>query len=337
MAPRFLIVAVTALALAPRGRAEEPSVGALVQTARFAPQSRAAELAIERLAQLGGSGWKALSALCGDPHPSLARAAAHALARCEGTESQALIWKAYSRADEESVRSVLAMGLARAYPEREKALLDRVRKELLGAPELLRTLSERGLPSEKLAPLLGVEGVAEMAHRLLCARGEPPPPDALRALGRVVARRGLVPQECRTYAARFAAAPDFDLLRAVAARLAPEEADDVRIGAHCLLCVISGIDQIADREVWRSWIATAEESYEAPPAYNKGVVAAAVARAVHHLRQDLLDDGLAIWPGWRSERQSRRRCSALTAPVTQACRPSRTASRPIPLHCWPWR
>lgn len=294
---RLLGAAACLLALASGTEAEEPPVDGLVQTARFAPRSRAAELAIERLSRQGPPGWKALAALCCDEEPAAARAAARALAGCEEPRSRALAWKAYSRAGDESVRAELAQGLARAYPEHEEALLERIEDDLPRASELLAELARRGLPSARVLPFLAVEGVAEAAYEVLRARGEPPAADAITVAARVVARRSLAPVACRAYAARFAADPDFHLLGAVAECLAPEEDEAVRTGAHCLLSVVSGLEKRADRELWRPWIAAPRERYTPPPSFNRGAVAAAVARAVRFLLRDLREDGLAVWPG----------------------------------------
>ena len=281
--------------------AAEPPVPELVRAVRFAPRSRAAALAVERLARCGPAGWKALATIALNPEYGIARAAARALVGGREPARLELAWKTYLRAKAEHVRADLALGLAQAYPKHESALLARLREGRPGAPELLTALAERGLPSGEIVRCLGVEATAEAACNALRIRGEPPDPAQMETLGRVVARRGLAPAECLAFAARFAAAPDFTLLEVVALRLAADESEAVRVGAHCLLCQVSGIDQPADRDLWCSWIAAAKDRYQAPPAFTPGCVAAAVARAVHYLRQDLLDDGLAIWPGWEPD------------------------------------
>jgi hypothetical protein len=103
-------------------------------------------------------------------------------------------------------------------------------------------------------------------------------------------------QKCRTYAVRFAKDPSWTLVGAVA-RLLKSDDEGQRRRAHWILLTLSGLDMAPDYDLWRSWIAAKSEGYKRPDPVAPGLVAAAVLRGVHFLRQDVADDGICTHRG----------------------------------------
>jgi len=105
------MAALLALWIASPLVAQEPSVKALLATVRYAPQSKAAALAIERLAGRGPAGWNALGKIVRDfaaRDESVALLAARALVADAGEERSGIIEATHRKVKIESVRRVLA-------------------------------------------------------------------------------------------------------------------------------------------------------------------------------------------------------------------------------------
>ncbi|MHC4861234.1 MAG: hypothetical protein ACYTDY_14215, partial [Planctomycetota bacterium] len=284
------------LVLGARGLAappEEPPAATLADTVRWDPHGKSAGLALRMLSRRGHEGFRVLGALARELEREDLDAAlrvAHALAGGGEAPRREVAKAAYLKTKNESIRAVLALCLARGYPENAEMLHRRLGEGVPGAAELLRALAERGLPLEELERALSVRSLAPIAHEILRARGESPATESLLPLARKITPRGLDPDDCRRFAEEFAKAPYFPLLAALA-RLLEGTDENTKVGAHCLLQTASGLDLPPDRLMWESWVEARRESYVPPEDLSPGMIGAAVARAVRYLRRDLLRDG----------------------------------------------
>ncbi len=280
--------------------AEEPSVSGIVRTVRFHPDGEPSGIGLRMLSRKGEPGWKALSGLVvslAKEHPEVSVHAARALAEGAEPERLAHAAHAYSRCKDDSVRAVLAYGLAFRFADHRKLLLRHMRLNKPGARAVLVVLAPKVLSEKELRRYLKIPDLAPVAYAALRGRNLRVQPKELLAWARVISLACLRPAACRGWADRDPT--DFTILEAIALVLAEpgpgDNNESVRDGAACLLMTVSGKKLPRDRDIWRSWLTARRDRYKKPSAGSPGEIAAAVVRGARLIRLDLIDDGRCLW------------------------------------------
>ncbi|MHC4934274.1 MAG: prenyltransferase/squalene oxidase repeat-containing protein [Planctomycetota bacterium] len=290
-------VASVLLALGTALQAGEDPVPRLLRIIRKAPASPDAEYAIGELGALGKKGYiglgKVVSEMTRKGLPEVAERAVKGLASGDEEDRYDVLKRIYRSVRDDQARSVIALGLARWYPQGDKVLHARLRSDARGRRELLRKLG-KVLPVSLLEELRTDPVVGDTARTVLKARGWGIAVDARFDEASKAARTSLLLSGTREVASRLRRDWNPRMLLAVALLLSSEE-EAIRTGAHLLLLSVSGKDMPPDPDIWRSWI-TANPSAPPPPGKtSKGLVAAAVLRGVRYLKWDLAKDGLCVW------------------------------------------
>ncbi len=287
---------------APKPRKDDGvSVATLTVRARKAKTAAARTTALTRLGRRGKKGWIALARIVrggARKHPKLAVAAARALGADSlepktRQERTAMLFELHRRPYAPSVRFAILEGLLRDYPQpsTHAALLHEALRDasLDRRAQLFARLRDR-LPPEVLRACLGEQPLAQLAYDELRRRDLTIPAAQLTLAAREAARQGHSLAYAQSVRDELARNRGWELVAAIA-RLVDDKEYAVRRGAYVLLLRVSGKDQPADADLWRSWVAARRGRYKRPDIMSPGIVAAAIVRGMDVLRADLLADG----------------------------------------------
>jgi hypothetical protein len=151
-------------------------------------------------------------------------------------------------------------------------------------------LAPRILAERVLRELLAIPDLAPIAYEALLARGLTVLPEELVPWGRTIARASLDPAACE----RWARCKDDRIFFALSLVLGGKD-EDLRDGAHGVLLTLAGKPIAADPLLWKSWLTAHPGATPSADPVSEGRIEAAVVRGTRVLRNDLLDDGRALW------------------------------------------
>jgi hypothetical protein len=274
------------------------SVAKLLKIVREAPLSKDARACMRELVRRGPKIRVKLGQLgqqIGRKRPYAAVPIIHTLAYGEEADRREVLWEMYEAVRKPEVRMAILEGLLPWYPEQAERFHQALALPLKRRLGLFHALVTRGLPDTTVRACLKDELLARDAYEVLRTRGADLAQGDLTVLAKLRAREGYSVAGARAFSLEFFETRNWALIHALLDQLDAKD-PEVAEGAYMLLLSISGKDIAPLKDLWHSWITARKDRYEPPPLGAPGPVAAAILRGRRFLRQDLLDDGMSIWP-----------------------------------------
>jgi len=274
------------------------SVAKLLKIVREAPLSKDARACMRELVRRGPKIRVKLGQLgqqIGRKRPYAAVPIIATLAYGEEADRREVLWEMYEKVRKPEVRMAILEGLLPWYPEQAGLFHGALALPLKRRLDLFRALVTRGLPEAVLRECLKDELLARDAYEVLRMRGADLAQGDLKVLARLRAREGYSVAGARAFSLEFFETRNWALIRALLDQLDAKD-PEVAEGAYMLLLSISGKDIAPLKDLWHSWITARKDRYQPPHLGSPGPVAAAILRGRRFLRQDLLEDGVSIWP-----------------------------------------
>ncbi|MHC4971668.1 MAG: prenyltransferase/squalene oxidase repeat-containing protein [Planctomycetota bacterium] len=274
------------------------SVAKLLKIVREAPLSRDARACMKELARRGPKIRAKLGQLgqqIGRKRPYAAVPIIHTLAYGEEADRREALWEMHGKVRKPEFRMAILEGLLPWYPEHADSFHAGLALPLARRLGLFRALVTRKLPDDVVRGCLKDELLARDAYETLRLRGADLTQGDLDVLAKLRAKEGYSVAGARAFSLEFFADRNWALIQALLGQLDAKD-PEVAEGAYMLLLSISGKDIAPLKDLWRSWITARQGSYEPPHLGSPGPVAAAILRGRRFLRNDLLKDGLSIWP-----------------------------------------
>jgi len=274
------------------------SVAKLLKIVRDAPLSKDARACMRELARRGPKIRAKLGQLgqqIGRKRPYAAVPIIHTLAYGEEPDRREALWEMYKKVRKPEVSMAILQGLLPWYPEQKGLFHEGLALPLKRRLDLFRALVTRGLPDDVVRKCLGDELLARGAYEVLRLRGADLTQGDLSVVAKLRAKDGYSVAGARAFALEFFADRNWALIQALLNELDAKD-PEVAEGAYMQLLSISGKDIAPLKDLWRSWITARQSRYQPPHLGAPGPVAAAILRGRRFLRQDLLEDGMSIWP-----------------------------------------